>query len=281
MTIRSTAPALRGGASFGVRLKVAYDGAGFAGFQRQRDQRTVQGVLCAAVERIGGHPALVRGASRTDAGVHALGQVVAFASERELPIERWARALNRVLPDDVAVRDPESCAPDYDPRFDAFDKTYRYLFYLGAQRDPLLRTRAWELGRLLTSSRAIDLEAMRACCALWTGTHDFRAFRGAADTRESTVRTLFRVELRPGFGDDPALLALEVQGNAFMLNMVRILAGTLVEVGRGRMTPAAVAELLDERGTRSRAGMTAPAHGLTLLAIRLGRAGAQASPQDP
>jgi tRNA pseudouridine38-40 synthase len=265
----------------GVRLTVAYDGAGFAGFQRQPGQRTVQGVLGEAVERIAGHAALVRGASRTDSGVHALGQVVAFASERELPIERWSRALNRVLPEDVAVRDATVCAPDYDPRFDAVDKTYRYLFHTGPQRDPLLRGRAWQLTRLLRAGRPLDLAAMSACCALFTGTHDFRAFRAAADQRENTVRTLLRVELRPGFADDPALLALEVQGTAFMLNMVRILAGTLVEVGRGRISPKAVGELLNERGTRSQAGMTAPAHGLTLLAIRLGRASAQASPPGP
>ena len=255
----------------GIRLKVAYDGSGFAGFQRQRDQRTVQGVLCAAAERIAGHPVLVRGASRTDSGVHALGQVVAFASERELPLERWARALNRVLPDDVAVRDPESCPVDYDPRFDARDKTYRYLIHTGAVRDPLIRGTSWHLARLLRRDRAIDLDAMRQCCALFTGTHDFRAFRGAADQRENTVRTMLRVELLERWAGDPTLLALEVHGNAFMLNMVRIMAGTLVEVGRGRMKAAAVTELLGEGGTRSRAGMTAPAHALTLVEMRLGR----------
>jgi tRNA pseudouridine38-40 synthase len=255
----------------GIRLKVAYDGAGFAGFQRQRDQRTVQGVLCAAAERISGHPVLVRGASRTDSGVHALGQVVAFASERELPLERWERAFIRLLPDDVAVRDPEPCAVDYDPRFDARDKTYRYVIHSGAQRDPLVRGRAWHLARLLRRDRGLDLGAMREVCALFTGTHDFRAFRGAADQRENTVRNLLRVELIERYEANPALLALEVHGNAFMLNMVRILAGTLVEVGRGRMTPGDVEALLGETGTRSGAGMTAPAHALTLVEIRLGR----------
>lgn len=267
--------------SSGIRLKVAYDGSGFAGFQRQRDQRTVQGVLNEAVAHIAGHPVLVRGASRTDSGVHALGQVAAFASERVLPPERWIRALNRVLPDDVAVRDAEPCAPDYDPRFDALDKTYRYLLHLSPVRDPLLRGRVWSIPRLIPRGKGLDLDAMRAACALFTGTHDFRAFRGAADTRENTVRTLLRVELLPAFAGDPALLALEVHGNAFMLNMVRILAGTLVEVGRGRLTVESVRELLGAGGTRSGAGMTAPAHALTLLEIRLGRLSAQPSPPGP
>jgi tRNA pseudouridine38-40 synthase len=109
----------------GVRLTLAYDGTEFAGFQRQPETRTVQGVLEAALERITQHPVQTRGASRTDAGVHAEGQVVAFATSRELPPERWLKAINRYLPADVAVQAAVSCAPDYDPRFDSVDKTYR------------------------------------------------------------------------------------------------------------------------------------------------------------
>src|SRR6185503_11330465 len=105
-------------------------------------QRTVQGALAQAVERVCGHKVAVRGASRTDAGVHALGQVAAFASERELAPERWVLALNRYLPDDVAVCDAAACAPDYEPRFDAQNKTYRYLFDIGRVRKPLMRNRA-------------------------------------------------------------------------------------------------------------------------------------------
>jgi len=265
----------------GVRLKVAYDGAGFAGFARQRDQRTVQGVLSECASRIAGHPVLVRGASRTDAGVHALGQVIAFDSERELPLARWPLALNQQLPEDVAVRDVEPCAAGYDPRFDARDKTYRYLFHLGAQRDPLWRARAFALGHFTRGRRTLDLAAMADACTRFQGTHDFRAFRAAADTRESTVRTLLRVALQPAFAGVPELLALEVKGTAFMLNMVRILAGTLVEVGRGRFGPGDVSALLGAGAERRHAGPTAPAHGLTLLHVSLGRAREQASPQVP
>jgi tRNA pseudouridine38-40 synthase len=259
----------------GVRLVVAYDGTDFAGWASQQDQRTVQGVLAAAVMRVCRHDVMVRGASRTDSGVHAEGQVAAFASTRELEPKRWRLALNRYLPADVAVREVEACEPDYEPRFDARDKTYRYVFNLAEVRDPLRRHYAWHLGRHAAKrgrrGLKLDLGAMRGACERLVGTHDFRAFRGAADTRGVTVRTLIRVGLEEAYSGDPALLALEVRGNAFMLNMVRIIAGTLVDVGRGRLTLDQLSALLSPRGERPGAGMTAPAHGLTLVAVNLGR----------
>jgi tRNA pseudouridine38-40 synthase len=267
---------------YGVRLRLAYDGSDFAGFQAQRGQRTVQGALIEAVRRICQQEVPVLGASRTDAGVHAEGQVASFATERELSPHRWVLALNRYLPPDVSVRSAEPCEPDYEPRFDARDKTYRYLFHLGATRDALLRNRVWHLGRQIRhrpsaplaegfGPAVLDLSAMRQTCSVLTGTHDFRAFRGAADTRASTQRTLSRVELAESHHDHPDVLALVVTGNSFMLNMVRIIAGTLIDVGRGRMTPDHVASLLSARGDRRHAGPTAPASGLTLVAVTLGR----------
>lgn len=266
---------------YGVRLTLAYDGTEFAGFQRQPTARTVQGVLEAALARIAQHPVATRGASRTDAGVHAEGQVVAFSSTRELPAERWLLAANRYLPADVAVQAAEPCAPDYDPRFDAADKTYRYLFYLGLARHPLLRTRVWHLGRdVRTRAKrpvpdndygTLDLAAMRRTAADFVGTHDFGAFRAADDTRERTERTLHTVTLLPDFREQERLLALEVRGDAFMKNMVRILAGTLIAVGRGRLAPEQVRALLQPGATRHPLAETAPPQGLTLVRIKLGR----------
>jgi tRNA pseudouridine38-40 synthase len=272
----------------GVRITVAYDGGGFSGFAAQPGRRTVQGVLAEAAARVCRQPVVVRGASRTDAGVHALGQVAAFACARNLAPERWTLALNRYLPEDVAVRDAAPCPPDYDPRFDARDKTYRYLFHLGRARHPLLRRCSWHVGKPLYrlprgayAEAVVDLAAMREACAVLTGTHDFRAFRAAADERENTTRTLLRLTLIEGYCDEPALLAFEVQGTAFMMNMVRILAGTLIDVGRGRLTPAGVAALLGPGAERRGAGTTAPAHGLTLVAVTLGRTPAPASRSAP
>jgi tRNA pseudouridine38-40 synthase len=278
------------GVSYAVRLTVAYDGTEFAGFQRQPDQRTVASELAAAAQRICRHEVAIRAASRTDAGVHAEGQIAAFNTERELSPERWASALNRYLPPDIAVRSAEACAVDYEPRFDARNKTYRYLFNIGTTRDPLLHTRAWHLGqRTGLRSRgpgsdgllSIDLPAMREACTRLQGTYDFRAFRASADRRENTQRTLTRVELHENYAARANLLALEVQGDSFMMNMVRILAGTLVDVGRGRMTPDDVAKLLTDVGDRRDGGATAPAHGLTLVAVTLGRLHAEASRSAP
>lgn len=265
----------------GVRLTLSYDGTDFAGFQAQVGQRTVQGVVAQAAARVCRHDVLVRGASRTDSGVHAEGQVAAFATARLLSPDRWRMALNRYLPPDVAVRTVEPCAADYQPRFDACGKLYRYLFHIGVARSPLLRRYAWHLGGLAhnrtQAGRALDIPAMHAACSAFCGTHDFRAFRAAADTRSSTVRTLSRVALIERHGGEPDLLALEVAGNAFMMNMVRILAGTLLEVGRGRLDRDELLQLLAGDGLRGDAGMTAPAHGLTLVTVNLGRLLAEAS----
>jgi tRNA pseudouridine38-40 synthase len=265
----------------GLRLTLAYDGTDFAGFQAQAGQRTVQGVVAEAAARVCRHEVLVRGASRTDSGVHAEGQIAAFATTRELAPERWLLALNRYLPPDVAVRAAEVCSPDYQPRFDATDKVYRYQFHIGPVRNPLLGRFAWHVGRFSARrgkrGTTLDLDAMRAACASLCGTHDFRAFRAAADTRSNTERTLLRVELCDRYQGQPDLLALEVHGTAFMMNMVRILAGTLIDVGRGRLTSRDIECLLGSTGRRDGAGVTAPAHGLTLVAVSLGRLRAAAS----
>jgi tRNA pseudouridine38-40 synthase len=260
---------------YGVRLTLAYDGTEFAGFQRQPAARTVQSVLEAAIAKIAQHPVVVRSAGRTDAGVHAEAQVVAFDTTRVLSATRWRLAINRYLPPDAAVQAAVACDPLYHPRFDAIDKTYRYLFHLGPAREPLLRHRAWHLtrGRTRAEDQAVvlDLESMHAVSALLVGTHDFHAFRASDDVRENSQRTLFRVQLIPNWHDRPTLLALEVQGSAFMKNMVRILAGTLIAVGRGRLTATDVAGLLTPGSIRSKLSETAPAHGLTLVQVRLGR----------
>lgn len=264
----------------GVRLVVAYDGTGFHGWARQPEQRTVQGVLEEAIATMAGHPVGCRGAGRTDRGVHALGQVAAFDAARSIPPHGWLRGLNQALPDDVAVRAAEACPVGYTPRFDAIDKTYRYLVLLDDERDPLLRHRAWRLPPRLrhpartsatTPSETLDVPAMREAAAGLLGTHDFRAFRAADDERENTVRTLQEIAIDTGWAADPRQLALTFRGSAFMKNMVRILVGTLLEVGRGRRSSASVVGLLGAAGRREEAGPTAPPEGLTLIEVRLGR----------
>ena len=263
---------------FGVRLTVAYDGTDFVGWQRQPGHRSVQDTLEDAVEELAGARCELRGASRTDSGVHALGQVAAFDSPREIPPHGWLRGLGGGLPEDVSIVSAEACPVGYDPRHDAKAKTYRYLLHLGQARDPLVRHVSWHLGatrarplggKPTEPEQWLDVPAMREAAAELVGEHDFRAFRSSRDPRVTTVRTLTRVDVIDAFGGRADLLAIEVRGTAFLHNMVRILVGTLVDVGRERMAPADIPALFD--GDRQDAGETAPAHGLCLVEVELGR----------
>jgi tRNA pseudouridine38-40 synthase len=253
---------------YGVRLVVAYDGTDFAGFQLQLAQRTVQGELERAIEQMAGHPVRLRGAGRTDSGVHALGQVVAFDTRRAIRERGWLLGLHAYLPPDIRVQQASHCSPGYNPRFDSAGKHYRYVIQIGEALNPLLRDRAWQLG----GPRIPDIARMRAAAALLVGSHDFRAFRQADDVRENTLRTLWRIDVIDSFGGDPSLIAIDVEGTAFMKNMVRILAGTLVDVGVGRIALDAVPRMLGGEARRDWAGQTAPAQGLVLVGVKLGRA---------
>lgn len=271
----------------GVRLTVAYDGTRFHGYQHQDGQRTVQGAIEAAIAAVSGRASRARAAGRTDAGVHAHGQVVAFDTHKLLPPRAWMMALNAHLPDDVSVQDAHDAEPGYNPRFDAIEKTYRYVMDLGMARHPLFRDRAWHLGSQVARAFddpdqvahqiVLDVSAMRRAAERITGTHDFRAFRAADDERENTLRTLKRINLIERYGSYDRLLAIEVTGEAFMKNMVRIIAGTLLDVGRGRIALDQLNELLGAHGDRRNAGPTAPACGLVLVSVSLGRIRAQAS----
>lgn len=257
----------------GVRLVVAYDGTRFSGFVVQPGLRTVAGELGRAIEAMTGKAPKLRVASRTDAGVHAEAQVTAFDTESTITLHKWVTGMNRHLDDDCAVRSAEECAPGYEPRFDTTEKTYRYLLTTRDTRIPRHRFTAWHLGPQLTLPRdhpraPLDLDAMREAARALIGTHDFRAFRSAADERENTVRSLYAVDVEEL---EPELVAITVRGNAFMHNMMRILVGTLVEVGRHREDVGRVAAMLGEHAERESAGPTAPAHGLTLMAMKLGR----------
>jgi tRNA pseudouridine38-40 synthase len=265
----------------GVCVCLGYDGTDFHGWQAQPGLRTVQGMLEEAIDEMGLEHGPVRGCSRTDAGVHALGQIASFAAEIEVPRDGWISGLNARLPKDIVVHDAQPCYRRYNPRFHAAHKRYRYLVRCARQRDPLIREQVWQLGpkgaRRDVEDRSdrvedyLDIEAMQAAAKHFVGAHDFRAFRQSGDQREVVVREMFEVHVLPHWSGRRDLLAIEIVGNSFMKNMVRIMAGTLVEVGRGRFAPGDIPGMLSEDSDRSDAGQTAPPQGLTLIDIELAR----------
>ncbi|AKT36771.1 tRNA pseudouridine(38-40) synthase TruA [Chondromyces crocatus] len=261
-------------ATRGVLLTVAYDGRPFSGFALQPDRRTVAGELLGAVRAVDPGVREVRGASRTDAGVHAFGQRIAFDTTANLPARGWVHTIARHLPEEIAIRRAAFVRPGLVPRFESLGKHYRYLLMRDRARDPFWSGRAWRLEDL----RNFHLERARDEAALAVGTHDFAAFRTSADERTNTVRTLSRVEITEDPGD-PRLLRVDVEGSAFMHNMVRILVGTLVDVGRGRLAPGAIGRALASCNRRD-AGITAPPDGLRLERVHLRDEGTEAWPDD-
>jgi tRNA pseudouridine38-40 synthase len=242
-----------------VLLEVAYDGTAFHGWASQKSARTVEETLRGAVLAIDPFVGTLRGASRTDAGVHAEQQMVAFDTQRDIPPKGWVLGLNQHLPDDVAVRSARAIATEYAPRLAARSKRYRYRVLVDTVRDPFWRTRAWRVPDL-------DRDVMAAEAAAARGTHDFAGFRSAADERATTTRTLYRVALENEL--DPRIVGVVIEGDAFLHNMVRILVGTMVDVGRGRLASGAVERALAS-GQRREAGTTAPAGGLVLERVDL------------
>ena len=239
------------------RARVEYDGTDFFGFQAQPGTRTVQGTLEAALAHLSGGIRLpVEGAGRTDAGVHARGQVANFYTEAEIPPHGWRKGLNSLLPPDIAVREAVEVGLEFDARRHARGKLYRYSIYNHETRSPLCARTTWHVRARL------DEAAMNAAAEPLVGQHDFSAFRAADCERLSTVRDLSRLTVRR----DGDLVEIEVVATAFLKNMVRIIAGTLVAAGRHSLAPGDVAAIRDG-GDRTRAGVTAPPHGLCLVEV--------------
>ena len=240
------------------RFTLEYDGAGFAGWQAQAgDQRTVQDEFESAIEQVTGQRLRVAASGRTDAGVHALGQVVSAQIETELPPAALQRALNHILPADLAVVSADLAADDFHARYSAIGKLYCYRVWNAPTRSPLLATRAHWV------PRPLDLPAMSKAAEAFVGRHDFAALQAAGSEVESTVRSLERVEIeREPSGE----LVFWVEGDGFLRHMVRNLVGTLLEVGSGQRSIESMAELLASEDRRQ-AGPTAPALALTLVRV--------------
>ena len=240
-----------------ILLKVEYDGTAYAGWQRQLNGLAVQEVLEEALVSACGHPVTVTGASRTDAGVHALDQRVHFDTDCSIPPEKYPFVLNTLLPPDIRVLDGREVPADFHARFLTSGKTYTYRIWNARHASALRRNTHWHIPVPLEEKQV--REALKSL----PGCHDFAAFQAAGGTAKTTVRTLRSAELRINGSE----WCLTVSGNAFLYNMVRIIAGTSAEIGLGRLGADAFAKAFDTLDRLS-LGMTAPAHGLELTEVR-------------
>ncbi|MDR3134620.1 MAG: tRNA pseudouridine(38-40) synthase TruA [Deltaproteobacteria bacterium] len=237
-----------------VKLTLSYDGTGFNGWQRQAKGLTLQGILEEALEKVCAHPVTVYGSGRTDAGVHARAQVANFFTGGNRSPAEILKGGNAILPQAMAIVAASEVPSDFNARFSAKGKTYSYDFLTSRVRDPLLVDRAWLVGPNL------DWGAIDLALPSLLGEKDFAAFKSAGDELRSTVRII-----REAFITEPTegLRRLTLTGSGFMRHMVRTIAGTLWQIGRSKLTPAGLESLFEARD-RSKAGPTAPAHGLYL-----------------
>lgn len=240
-----------------IRITIQYEGTRYQGWQRQEtSENTIQGKMERLISRMCGEAIELQGSGRTDAGVHALGQVANFHTESEMSVEEMLSYMNQYLPEDIAVTEIKEAAPRFHSRLNASGKCYRYQVINSAIPDVFRRRYALEV------PQPLDEEAMRRAAALLCGEHDFKAFTSAKKGKKSTVRRIDSIEIER----QEEILTFTFRGDGFLYHMVRILMGTLLEVGRGERTPESMAALL-ESGERQQAGALVPAKGLTLVEV--------------
>ena len=240
-----------------IRLTVAYDGTNYCGWQIQPNGITIQEVLENCLEDLTGKKTEVMGASRTDAGVHALGNIAVFDTDMRMPGEKFSFALNQRLPEDIRIQKSEEVPPDFHPRYRESEKTYVYRIL--NRQFPIPTQRLYAHFTYIP----LDTDRMREGGSYLIGEHDFKSFCGAGAQVKTTVRTIKEVSVSRK--DD--LITIKIRGNGFLYNMVRIIAGSLMEIGGGMYPPEHMKEMLEARD-RQAAGPTAPARGLTLAEIR-------------
>ena len=245
-----------------VKLVVSYDGTDFCGWAAQTGLRTVQSTLKEAVRRISGEENEIVGASRTDSGAHARGQVCHFDTETPIPAENWTKALNRLLPLDIAVKSTSFVSDNFNSRFCAIDRFYRYRISLSTVRDPIQSRFVHNYGQNL------NVELMQEAAKRLAGVHDFRAFTEELDQGvENTVRRLFTFEVKQVRDE----VWVDVVGTAFLRGMMRRMSGALLEVGRGARPVEEVSRLLSEERNELQWPVVLPARGLCLMRIKYGR----------
>jgi tRNA pseudouridine38-40 synthase len=240
-----------------IKLTISYDGLNYSGWQNQPGKRTIQGELVRALGELTGIFIKVNGASRTDAGVSALGQVANFLIDSPIPAENFVKALNHRLPQDIVVTEAVEVERDFDASGSAKCKLYRYTIFAGKKRNVLKTRNCWH------RPSALDIDAMDAATKMLLGKKDFKSFASAADKRESSIRTVMQCHVT----QQDKWVYIDIEADRFLYNMVRNIVGTLVEIGRGKWKPEKINEILDAKD-RKAAGPIAPPEGLCLMWIK-------------
>jgi len=243
-----------------LRLTLAYDGTAYGGWQRQVNSVSIQGVLETTFRRVTGEVVSITASGRTDAGVHALGQVASCSTRSAIAPEALRRAMNAYLPDDICILQVDEAPANFHAIRDAVSKRYCYRLRTGQNRDVFARNFVWQ------SWHELDDELMRQAIPYLIGRHDFRSFQTSGSTRKTTIRTISALTLEGADSEFGQQLTLEIEADGFLYNMVRNIVGTLVEVGRKKHPPEWVHEVLQARDRR-RAGPMAPARGLVLMHV--------------
>lgn len=241
-----------------LKLTLEYDGTNYSGWQVQPDRQTIQGTVEGVLARILQHECRLVGSGRTDAGVHALMQVANFKTENPIALGELHRGVNGLLPMDISVNRVEEVESTFDSRRSARGKRYRYLIFNRPMRHALWARHAWQL------YYPLDFEAMQEAAQCLVGEHDFSSFRASGCSAKNPVRIMNEIKI---YMKDTHLMALELDARAFLRHMVRIIVGTLVEVGRGKLKPGRLADILAQ-GDRSAGGRTAPPQGLYMIEVR-------------
>lgn len=239
-----------------VKLIIEYDGTGYAGWQTQKNALTVQETVEQAVLKATGCQVSLIGAGRTDAGVHAFGQAAHMDIDTTIPPDKLSYVINLLLPEDIRVRSSTEVSPEFHARKDAKRKHYRYAIYNAQHASAIYRNITAHV------RQPLDVEQMMAAASYFKGTHDFSAFQAAGSNLVGTVRTIYSISVSR-IGD---MIYMDVVGNGFLYNMVRIMAGTLIDVGKGRLQPKDIEGILEGQ-KREEAGATAPAKGLTMMEV--------------
>jgi len=240
-----------------IKLTIEYDGTNYHGWQIQKNGITVQETIEKAISKLLDNHVGIVGCSRTDVGVHAYGQIAHFLTNSSIPGDKFSYAINNLLPDDIVIKQSEEVSEDFHSRYCAKGKKYRYLIYNEAHASAIMRNRAYHVRPQL------DFEKMKNAALYFNGKHDFAAFQATGGQVRSSVREIYSIDI---FKKEDNLIAIEVSGNGFLYNMVRIIAGTLIYVGIGKIAADEIPKIIESLD-RTRAGKTAPAEGLYLMEI--------------